>query len=99
MERKTPITKFLNRIRVENYLISMDCKMESPIGFWGTEAEEMLMHKFPLHKACRDGDPVTLSRLAADATPDVLTAEDQFYSWTPIHWASYFGKVNLFLIV
>lgn len=72
----------------------MDCKLTSPMGFWGNEAEEVLAHRFPLHKACRDGDPVTLSRLVAEFPYDQLVLEDPFYSWTPIHWAAYFGKVS-----
>jgi len=76
----------------------MDCKAESPLGFWGSEAEEVLIQRFPLHKACRDGDPETLSRLVAQSSPEQLVTEDQFYSWTPIHWAAYFGKVCISFI-
>ena len=93
VDRKTPVSKFLCRVREEKRRIDIDCKMESPLGFWGSEAEEVLIQRFPLHKACRDGDPARLSCLVAQSTQEQLVAEDQFYSWTPIHWAAYFGKV------
>lgn len=76
----------------------MDDNIDSPLGFWGSSAEEMLVSRFPLHRACRDGDPVILSRLIAEASPDQLVVEDQFYHWTPVHWAAYFGKVRKQLI-
>uniref|UniRef100_H2YEJ7 Uncharacterized protein n=1 Tax=Ciona savignyi TaxID=51511 RepID=H2YEJ7_CIOSA len=60
----------------------------------GSESEAVIARQYPIHKACRDGDCVTLSRAVAVASPDQLVAEDQFYGWTPIHWASYFGKVE-----
>nr|CAB3221711.1 ankyrin repeat domain-containing protein 10 [Phallusia mammillata] len=72
----------------------MDSNNDTPLGFWGTESEEVISKQFPLHKACRDGDAVALSRLVAIATPDQMVAEDQFYGWTPIHWAAYFGKID-----
>ena len=61
----------------------------------GNEAEEVFSRLFPIHKACRDGDVVYLSRLVAESAPDHLVIEDQFNGWTPMHWAAYFGKVSL----
>jgi len=75
----------------------MDANNDTPLGFWGVESEEVISRQFPLHKACRDGDVTSLARLVACATPDVLVTEDQFYGWTPIHWAAYFGKVGYVL--
>ena len=95
MEQKSLVTNFLNRVQQEKQNIIMDCKVTSTC-FWGNDAEEVLVHRFPLHKACRDGDPVTLSRLVAEVSYEQLLAEDEFYSWTPIHWAAYFGKVIFF---
>nr|XP_018670327.1 ankyrin repeat domain-containing protein 10 isoform X4 [Ciona intestinalis] len=72
----------------------MDSHEDTPMGFWGSESESVIARQYPIHKACRDGDAVTLSRAVAVASPDQLVAEDQFYGWTPVHWAAYFGKVE-----
>ena len=64
-------------------------------GYWGATSEEILRNKFPLHKACRDGDVETLSMLLVEAQHGIYT-EDTFYGWTPAHWAAYFGKVTAF---
>ncbi|CAL8322514.1 unnamed protein product [Merluccius merluccius] len=66
----------------------------------GFSSEEVLSHRFPLHRACRDGDVAALCALlrgcggggAADRA--ALAAEDSFYGWTPIHWAAHFGKLE-----
>ncbi|XP_007889959.1 ankyrin repeat domain-containing protein 10 isoform X1 [Callorhinchus milii] len=60
----------------------------------GFSSEELLSLRFPLHRACRDGDLLLLrSLLALPATAD-LTLEDNFYGWTPLHWAAHFGKLE-----
>jgi len=75
----------------------MDGYGESSLGLEGNEAEEIFSRLFPIHKACREGDVIYLSRLVAESAPDHLLTEDHFNGWTPIHWAAYFGKVNLLL--
>lgn len=60
----------------------------------GFSNDEVLNNRFPLHRACRDGDVGTLCSLLQCATNQAdLVAEDSFYGWTPIHWAAHFGKV------
>lgn len=60
----------------------------------GFSNDEVLNNRFPLHRACRDGDVGALSSLLQCATNQAdLVAEDSFYGWTPIHWAAHFGKV------
>lgn len=62
----------------------------------GFSSEEVLTSRFPLHRACRDGDVGALcSLLQCTSNPADLTVEDTFYGWTPIHWAAHFGKVAL----
>ncbi|XP_061827097.1 ankyrin repeat domain-containing protein 10b isoform X1 [Nerophis lumbriciformis] len=66
--------------------------MSSESGF---SSEEVLNSRFPLHRACRDGDVGALcSLLQSTVNPAVLTVEDTFYGWTPIHWAAHFGKLE-----
>ncbi|XP_049723175.1 ankyrin repeat domain-containing protein 10 [Elephas maximus indicus] len=64
----------------------------------GTEAgfssEELLSLRFPLHRACRDGDRAALCALLRQAPRAQLAAEDSFYGWTPVHWAAHFGKLE-----
>lgn len=60
----------------------------------GFSSEEVLNSRFPLHRACRDGDVGALcSLLQCTSNPADLTVEDTFYGWTPIHWGAHFGKV------
>lgn len=60
----------------------------------GFSSEEVLNVRFPLHRACRDGDIGALCTLLQCTTnPADLAVEDSFYGWTPIHWAAHFGKV------
>lgn len=62
----------------------------------GFSSEEVLNSRFPLHRACRDGDVGALcALLQRTSNPADLTVEDTFYGWTPIHWAAHFGKVRL----
>ncbi|XP_008326476.1 ankyrin repeat domain-containing protein 10b [Cynoglossus semilaevis] len=61
----------------------------------GFSSEEVLSSRFPLHRACRDGDVGALcSLLQCTASPTDLAVEDTFYGWTPIHWAAHFGKLE-----
>ncbi|KAJ3592321.1 hypothetical protein NHX12_007448 [Muraenolepis orangiensis] len=65
---------------------------ESESGF---SSEEVLNHRFPLHRACRDGDVGALCALLRCTTDAAdLAVEDSFYGWTPIHWAAHFGKLE-----
>lgn len=60
----------------------------------GFSNDEVLITRFPLHRACRDGDVRALcSLLQRPGERAQLQAEDSFYGWTPIHWAAHFGKV------
>lgn len=62
----------------------------------GFSSEEVLNSRFPLHRACRDGDVGALcSLLQRTSNPADLAVEDTFYGWTPIHWGAHFGKVPL----
>ncbi|GAA6107161.1 ankyrin repeat domain-containing protein 10a, partial [Tachysurus ichikawai] len=59
----------------------------------GFSNDEVLNTRFPLHRACRDGDVRALcSLLQRHSDRAQLQAEDTFYGWTPIHWAAHFGK-------
>ncbi|XP_062313111.1 ankyrin repeat domain-containing protein 10b isoform X3 [Osmerus eperlanus] len=61
----------------------------------GFSSEEVLNVRFPLHRACRDGDVGALcSLLQCVSNPADLAVEDSFYGWTPIHWAAHFGKLD-----
>lgn len=60
----------------------------------GFSSEELLTLRFPLHRACRDGDLPALCALLQSSPRSDLAAEDSFYGWTPIHWAAHFGKVG-----
>ncbi|XP_012696243.2 ankyrin repeat domain-containing protein 10a isoform X2 [Clupea harengus] len=64
----------------------------------GFSNDEVLNNRFPLHRACRDGDVGALCSLLQCATNQAdLVAEDSFYGWTPIHWAAHFGKLECVL--
>ncbi|XP_076838744.1 ankyrin repeat domain-containing protein 10a [Brachyhypopomus gauderio] len=61
----------------------------------GFSGDEVLGVRFPLHRACRDGDVGALCSLLQRSTNRAdLAAEDSFYGWTPIHWAAHFGKLE-----
>lgn len=61
----------------------------------GFSSEEVLNVRFPLHRACRDGDVDALCSLLPRITNQAeLVVEDSFYGWTPLHWASHFGKLE-----
>ncbi|XP_052461403.1 ankyrin repeat domain-containing protein 10 isoform X1 [Carassius gibelio] len=59
----------------------------------GFSSEEVLNARFPLHRACRDGDVDALCSLL-QCSADQLAVEDSFYGWTPLHWAAHFGKLE-----
>lgn len=59
---------------------------------WSKASEDILKCRYPLHKACREGDIEALSLLIVPGQHNILL-EDEFYGWTPAHWAAYFGKV------
>ncbi|XP_036413246.1 ankyrin repeat domain-containing protein 10a [Colossoma macropomum] len=65
----------------------------------GFSNDELLHIRFPIHRACRDGDVGALCSLLqqCSASPEDLAAEDSFYGWTPIHWAAHFGKLECVL--
>ncbi|XP_077983725.1 ankyrin repeat domain-containing protein 10-like isoform X2 [Glandiceps talaboti] len=63
-------------------------------GSWGAESEAILRRIYPVHRACRDGDTETLALLIANGQHSGIYQEDQFYGWTPAHWAAYFGKLE-----
>ncbi|XP_062831520.1 ankyrin repeat domain-containing protein 10 isoform X2 [Anolis carolinensis] len=70
--------------------MSVSCGAEA-----GFSSEELLSLRFPLHRACRDGDlPALRALLLQGASRDSLAAEDSFYGWTPVHWAAHFGKLD-----
>ncbi|XP_018412526.1 PREDICTED: ankyrin repeat domain-containing protein 10 isoform X3 [Nanorana parkeri] len=63
----------------------------------GFSSEEVLSLRFPLHRACRDGDLHCLRSLLQGPpgnTAQQLGKEDSCYGWTPIHWAAHFGKLE-----
>ncbi|XP_052796617.1 inversin-B-like isoform X2 [Mya arenaria] len=62
-------------------------------GNWSSVTEDILKRNFPIHRACRDGDIDHLTSLLSAGEVD-LYEEDDFYGWTPIHWAAYFGKLQ-----
>uniref|UniRef100_W5LGV8 Ankyrin repeat domain 10b n=1 Tax=Astyanax mexicanus TaxID=7994 RepID=W5LGV8_ASTMX len=60
----------------------------------GFSSEEVLNVRFPVHRACRDGDVGALCSLLQQVNPAVLSLEDSFYGWTPLHWAAHFGTLE-----
>ncbi|KAM4796370.1 ankyrin repeat domain-containing protein 10 [Rhinophrynus dorsalis] len=63
----------------------------------GFSSEEVLSLRFPLHRACRDGDLSCLRSLLQGPPGNTalqLGKEDSCYGWTPIHWAAHFGKLE-----
>ncbi|CAL4096464.1 unnamed protein product, partial [Meganyctiphanes norvegica] len=69
---------------------------KSNSGSWSVMSENNLNEKFPLHRACRDGDVGALTALLhqQEAASQHITLEDTYYGWTPTHWAAYFGKLE-----
>lgn len=62
--------------------------------------DEVLFSRFPIHRACRDGDIGALvSLLQHPSTQAHLNVEDSCYGWTPIHWAAQHGQVGIKLLL
>nr|XP_015813324.2 ankyrin repeat domain-containing protein 10 [Nothobranchius furzeri] len=53
--------------------------------------DEVFFSRFPVHRACRDGD---LDALMSLSKRTHLNAEDSCYGWTPIHWAAHYGQLE-----
>ncbi|XP_068560745.1 ankyrin repeat domain-containing protein 10-like isoform X2 [Cebidichthys violaceus] len=57
--------------------------------------EELFINRFPVHRACRDGDVGALGSLIQQlSNRSHLTAEDSSYGWTPLHWAAHYGQLE-----
>uniref|UniRef100_A0A3P8P1D1 Ankyrin repeat domain 10a n=1 Tax=Astatotilapia calliptera TaxID=8154 RepID=A0A3P8P1D1_ASTCA len=57
--------------------------------------DDVFVSRFPVHRACRDGDVGALVLLLQQLSNHIhLTAEDSFYGWTPIHWAAHYGQLE-----
>ncbi|XP_060888135.1 ankyrin repeat domain-containing protein 10a isoform X2 [Labrus mixtus] len=57
--------------------------------------DEVFGNRFPVHRACRDGDVGVLVSLLQQLSNQVhLTAEDSSYGWTPLHWAAHYGQLE-----
>ncbi|XP_034533355.1 ankyrin repeat domain-containing protein 10-like [Notolabrus celidotus] len=54
--------------------------------------DDVFSSRFPVHRACRDGDVGVLVSLSQNQTH--LTAEDSSYGWTPLHWAAHYGQLE-----
>ncbi|XP_028998337.1 ankyrin repeat domain-containing protein 10-like [Betta splendens] len=57
--------------------------------------DEVFVKRFPVHRACRDGDVGALVSLLQQLSNQAhLTAEDSCYGWTPLHWAAHCGQLE-----
>ncbi|XP_049919483.1 ankyrin repeat domain-containing protein 10-like [Epinephelus moara] len=57
--------------------------------------DEAFKGRFPIHRACRDGDVGALvSLLQQPPNRAHLTTEDSCYGWTPLHWAAHYGQLE-----
>ncbi|KAM7375410.1 hypothetical protein PAMA_014492 [Pampus argenteus] len=58
--------------------------------------DEVFSSRFPIHRACRDGDVGALVSLSQQQLSHqaALSAEDSCYGWTPIHWAAHCGQLE-----
>lgn len=57
--------------------------------------DEEFVSRFPIHRACRDGDVGALVSLFQQLSNQAqLTVEDSCYGWAPIHWAAHYGQVR-----
>lgn len=58
--------------------------------------DDVFISRFPVHRACRDGDIGALVSLLQQLSNQAhLTAEDSCYGWTPLHWAAHYGQVGI----
>lgn len=58
-------------------------------------SDEVFIRRFPVHRACRDGDVGALVSLTQQLPNQThLCAEDSCYGWTPIHWAAHYGQLE-----
>ncbi|XP_035486625.1 ankyrin repeat domain-containing protein 10 isoform X2 [Scophthalmus maximus] len=58
--------------------------------------DEAFASRFPVHRACRDGDVgalVSLTEQLAQSRAH-LAAEDSCCGWTPLHWAAHYGQLE-----
>lgn len=57
--------------------------------------DEVFGSRFPVHRACRDGDVGLLVSLLQQLSNHIhLRAEDSSYGWTPLHWAAHYGQLE-----
>ncbi|XP_068612521.1 ankyrin repeat domain-containing protein 10-like [Brachionichthys hirsutus] len=57
--------------------------------------DEVFISRFPIHRACRDGDLGALVSLGQrDSNRADLAVEDSCRGWTPIHWAAQHGQLD-----
>uniref|UniRef100_A0A672IYG6 Ankyrin repeat domain 10a n=1 Tax=Salarias fasciatus TaxID=181472 RepID=A0A672IYG6_SALFA len=57
--------------------------------------DEGFILRFPVHRACRDGDVrAMVSVLEELSNPAHLTVEDPCFGWSPIHWAAHHGQLD-----
>ncbi|XP_058472491.1 ankyrin repeat domain-containing protein 10-like [Solea solea] len=57
--------------------------------------DEVFVSRFPIHRACRDGDVGALVSLSGQLmTRAPLTTEDSCHGWTPLHWAAHYGQME-----
>lgn len=63
-----------------------------------SSSDGVFINRFPIHRACRDGDVGALvSILERLSNQTHLTVEDSLFGWTPLHWAAHNGQVHLSL--
>ncbi|XP_026219294.1 ankyrin repeat domain-containing protein 10-like [Anabas testudineus] len=58
-------------------------------------SDEVFVSRFPVHRACRDGDVGALVSLLQQLSNQAhLTAEDSCFGWSPLHWAAHHGQLE-----
>lgn len=63
-------------------------------------SEEAFTERFPLHRACRDGDVAGLVALLQRLSDQChLSTEDSRYGWTPLHWAAHYGQLECVILL
>lgn len=66
-------------------------------------SDEAFIERFPLHRACRDGDVAVLlsllQRLSEHSDHGHLSTEDSRYGWTPLHWAAHYGQLECVILL